>query len=354
MKNVAASSDAFPTQRGFETGDDLNEENFDQLAQTAADRAEWLKLKVDTMLGIGVKKIRMVASPTELKALTGMASGDLALIPLTSSAAGLYVFQEGILPDNDIAKWVYKANDESGLWGRDCVPLLTEGVSRIQFYSSIAALQAVTGQSAGDVALALDSLGRLGLYHYNLDYSGPNIIPYVIKPAAFADVTSGRWVHLFHNYGAYDTDASGNNKWFCPGPGRVVETLESVVTSPSSTTYSDSPSWQDTGLSITKNLVSEDVITLQAIADWSVDPNEALSFRIRVDAPGGGGAIDGSQRTLEAIGANKRMLAMTQARWTAGESGSHTFKLQILVSAGGPYEAKLYAQRSMTGLWIRP
>jgi hypothetical protein len=127
MKNVAASSDAFPTQRGFETGDDLNEENFDQLAQTAADRAEWLKLKVDTMLGIGVKKIRMVTSPTELKALTGMGSGDLALIPLTSSAAGLYVFQEGILPDNDVARWVYKANDESGVWGRDCVPLFASG-----------------------------------------------------------------------------------------------------------------------------------------------------------------------------------------------------------------------------------
>lgn len=228
------------------------------------------------------------------------------------------------------------------------------GVKRVQFFSDIASLQAVTGQSAGDVALAIDSLGRLGIYHYSLSFSGANILPYVVKPAALADGDPGRWVHLFHHYGAFDTDVSGNNKWTYPGPGRVVEVLESIVSSPSSSTYNSGGSWQDTGLSITKTLILGDVVSLTATTVWAATEAEGVQFRLRVDAPGGSATLDGGPHELDPSAANQKNLAHVTGKWTAGESGSHTFKLQILVDAGGPFDAILYAQRAMHGLWIRP
>lgn len=228
------------------------------------------------------------------------------------------------------------------------------GVKRVQFFSDLTSLQAVTGQSAGDVALAIDSLGRLGIYHYSLSFSGPNILPYVVKPAALVDGDPGRWVHFFHHYGAFDTDVSGNNKWTYPGPGRVVEALEAVVTSPSSNVYATSGSWQDIGLEITKTLVAGDVVTLHGLVTWAVDSDEDIQFRLRVENTSGGSVLDGGPVVVDPIAVNKRNQVAITGRWTASESLSHTFKLQMFADAGVPFDTTLYAQRRLSGLWIRP
>src|SRR5574343_272196 len=229
--------------------------------------------------------------------------------------------------------------------------LVTGGVKRIQYFSDIADLRDVTGMTAGDVAVINDTY--LGLYIYDTGVSGAEVYPWFIKPTGVLDGTSGRWRHMFNTFGV--TSATlGSNKWIFNGPGRVVEVLESVVTSPSSTTYADSASWQDVGVSVTKTLAIGDLILLHATSVWAVDTTDTISFRIRVEAPGGNSVLDGPLHEVAPIAANKRNLFHTSGKWTAAENGSHTFKLQILVSAGGPYNATLYAQRGMQGTWVRP
>lgn len=229
--------------------------------------------------------------------------------------------------------------------------LVTGGVKRIQYFSDIADLRDVTGMAAGDVAVVNDTY--LGLYIYDTGVSGAEVYPWFIKPTGVLDGTSGRWRHIFNTFGVNNATL-GNNKWVFNGPGRVVEVLESVVTSPSSNTYSDSASWQDVGVSITKTLVTGDLILLAATVAWAVDADEEVSYRIRVEAPGGNSVLDGTLHEVSPITTTKKNLFHTAGKWTATEDGSHVFKLQILVQAGGPYNATLYAQRGMQGVWVRP
>lgn len=228
---------------------------------------------------------------------------------------------------------------------------LTSGVKRIQYFSDLADLRDVTGMSAGDVSVVNDTY--LGLYVYDAAATGAEVYPWSIKPTGKADIDPGRWRHIFNTFGV--TSATlGDNKWIFNSPGRVVEALEAVVTSPSSNVYSDSASWQDVGLSLTKTLVIGDIIQLAATTVWAVDTTDSVSYRLRVEAPGGNSVLDGSQHEVNPIAANKKNLFHATGKWTAAEVGSHTFKLQILVQAGGSYNATLYAQRALHGLWIRP
>lgn len=128
MKNLTGIASSFPAQRSFETGDDLDEANFDTAFQSAADRAQWLKATVDDMLATGIKKLRIAAGSASLKALTGMVTGDVALIsPVSTSTFGLYVFQAGSLLGSDIEGWAYNASDSSGCWIRDIGFLMALG-----------------------------------------------------------------------------------------------------------------------------------------------------------------------------------------------------------------------------------
>lgn len=128
MKTLTGIASSFPAQRSFETGDDLDEANFDTAFQSAADRAQWLKATVDDMLATGIKKLRIAASSSSLKALTGMVTGDIAFIsPASTSTFGLYVFQAGPPLGSDIAGWAYDANDSSGYWTRDIGFLMALG-----------------------------------------------------------------------------------------------------------------------------------------------------------------------------------------------------------------------------------
>lgn len=240
------------------------------------------------------------------------------------------------------------ANRTKNLFNR-----LAAGVKRIQFYSDLTSLKAVTGQATGDVAIALDGLGRMGLYRYDTAYSGAEISPYYLKPNGFSDGTDGRWVHLFFNYGITDSDDS-LNRWTFNGPGRVVEVAESSTTT-GTVLNNSGATWLDTGLSITKTLKLGDVVEVRGTGDWSVDEIVALfGFRLQVTAPSGAAALDGSTSRLHAMAANKNHLFHVEGKWTAAEAGSHTFKVQALVPDDvNPTEMSLGA-RAIRALWIRP
>lgn len=132
MKNLTGNSASFVAQKSFETGDGLNETNFDAALQSAADRAQYLLVNLgitqETLYNSGIQKIRAVTSSANLKALTGMATGDVALItPASVSTMGLYVFVTTIPLGADIAGWAYDANNSSGYWLRADSPLMVLG-----------------------------------------------------------------------------------------------------------------------------------------------------------------------------------------------------------------------------------
>lgn len=136
MKNLTGASASFVAQRSLETGDELNEANLEEALQSAANRAEFLKARTDDMLSTGIKKIRVVASSTSLKALTGMLVGDVAVIsPASGSTMGLYTFVTGAPPFADKTAWLYASNDATGYWVRDQLALVafdnTDGLAKL-------------------------------------------------------------------------------------------------------------------------------------------------------------------------------------------------------------------------------
>lgn len=229
--------------------------------------------------------------------------------------------------------------------------LLVAGVPRIRYFDDLADLINVTGMTDGAVAVVNDTY--LGLYIYDDSASGAQVYPWFIKPNGVADGDPGRWRHMFNTFGV--TSATlGDNKWLFNGPGRVVEALESVVTSPSSSSYASSGSWQDIGLSITKTLAIGDVVQLHGMTSWVPDSDEDIQFRLRVETTSGSATLDGSPVVVDPINTTKRNQVSVTGTWTAAEALSHTFKMQMFADAGGPFNVTLYAQRRLSGLWVRP
>lgn len=126
MKDLVGASSSFVAQRSLETGDDLDQANLEEVAQSSANRAQYLKAVTDDMLATGIKKIRVAASPASLKALTGMLTGDVAVISPASTLMGLYVFHAGTLL-GDQEDWHYQADNSTGTWKRDIFPFATFG-----------------------------------------------------------------------------------------------------------------------------------------------------------------------------------------------------------------------------------
>ncbi len=85
------------------------------MGQDLADSIGYLNALTGTS---GVVKVRSVTTTGALKALTGMAEGDIALLynfGTTPYAAGLYVFDLGSASPQE-EPWVYTANDATGVW----------------------------------------------------------------------------------------------------------------------------------------------------------------------------------------------------------------------------------------------
>lgn len=133
MKNLTGSPSVFPAQRSLETGDDLDEATIEEAFQDAADRTQYLVQHVAQLENLtlidGVQRLRAVTGSSGLKALSGMATGDVSLITFASpSIGGLFLFKAGdVLPSGDIAGWAYAANDASGVWYRSDSPLMVLG-----------------------------------------------------------------------------------------------------------------------------------------------------------------------------------------------------------------------------------
>jgi hypothetical protein len=81
--------------------------------QGLLDGLQFLNLLTGTT---GVKRLREVASGAALKALTGMATGDLAFATDTGGVFGLYRFKTESPVGSDIADWVYAATSGTGNW----------------------------------------------------------------------------------------------------------------------------------------------------------------------------------------------------------------------------------------------
>lgn len=125
MKDLTGASSLFPDQRAFDTGDELNEANLDDAFQAAADRAEYLKVQVDA-LKVGIKTVRKVTSSANLKALTGMAADEVAIIT-SVGVFGFYKFVATAPAGTDIPILRYDANDSSGYWINVLYPFVTLG-----------------------------------------------------------------------------------------------------------------------------------------------------------------------------------------------------------------------------------
>ena len=55
MKDLVGASSSFVAQRSLETGDDLDQANLEEVAQSSANRAQYLKAVTDDMLATGIK-----------------------------------------------------------------------------------------------------------------------------------------------------------------------------------------------------------------------------------------------------------------------------------------------------------
>jgi hypothetical protein len=81
--------------------------------QGLLDGLQFLNLLTGTT---GVKRLREVATGAALKALTGMATGDLAFVTDTGGVFGLYRFKTESPLGADIADWAYAATSGTGNW----------------------------------------------------------------------------------------------------------------------------------------------------------------------------------------------------------------------------------------------
>jgi len=131
MKNLVDDGSTFPAQESFETGDELNEANFDVAFQSAANRAKWAALKIIGLEALtmadGVKLLRSVATTANLKAIAAPAYKDLALCLATPNAFGLFMYISAPLLPADIAGFAYNSTTATGYWLNVTSPMMVLG-----------------------------------------------------------------------------------------------------------------------------------------------------------------------------------------------------------------------------------
>ena len=72
-------------------GDARNAASVETPFQSLSNRTKYLKDTIEA----GSTKIRLVSSTAALKALTGMTTGDVAMVSTSAAEMGLYVFRTG-------------------------------------------------------------------------------------------------------------------------------------------------------------------------------------------------------------------------------------------------------------------
>lgn len=133
MKDLVDSGSVFPAQRSLETGDELNEANLEEMAQSAANRAEYLKTAVDA-LQVGVKTIRYEQSVTDLKNRVGAAPGQVVMLIDGSRAPRLFMYQNGALAA-DVPGLAYNSTVAAGFWASELYRFTTGTGTALRFDS---------------------------------------------------------------------------------------------------------------------------------------------------------------------------------------------------------------------------
>lgn len=178
--------------------------------------------------------------------------------------------------------------------------LLDGGVRRVQYYSSTAALAAVTGMVNGDVAIVNSTY--LGLYIYDTSNSGAAVLPWFVKPDGYADGTPGRWRHLFHSFGVNASSSLDENRWAIP-VANAMPMAPQFITS-NSTPVTLSGSYQDVGPSLSlASLLAGDVLVIDG--DMTFDPNgssNTATIGIKVGGENGDAVFTDSEVTVIASG----------------------------------------------------
>lgn len=210
---------------------------------------------------------------------------------------------------------------------------LAAGVKRVQFHTSLDALRAVTGMANGDMAIAVDALGRRARYTYDTSYSGADEAPYLIKPAGVADAAPGRWLHEFVYFGISNADETAN-KWPWRGPNAIV--LQEGTTG-LDVELGASASWQTvrsvTGLPLRIN----DVVHLQYIGSASTtNLTGSLDLRLVTVSPSGvvTPVTEQSGTLFDFFAVGKSQLVGVQGRGTLGGSGTYAYRLEAMVPSG--------------------
>lgn len=149
MKSYAGNPSNYPADtKLIDDGDDANATTMSAVLKPIADRTAYLKAFKDSVESAGVTRIRTAASFAAIEAMTGMAEGDLVLLP----AYGLYRYEPLAKPDTMPCglPWVVKPTGAIGGW-MSAALLLSDAALPV---GAAAAGRAVTLDSAGKVPKA--------------------------------------------------------------------------------------------------------------------------------------------------------------------------------------------------------
>jgi len=187
MITTSPDGSTYPAQRTLEDGDEMNGDNFLAVFSDAAQRAEFLKLAIDT-LNAGVKKIRAVASVAAMTGATGMAGGDVVLLANVANL-GIFMYVAGAIIGTNIPGWRYDSTTAAGYWIRLEWPLYNDGVQVVRKVDSLIALKALVGMKNGHLAIYHNG-NFPRLYHFVETGSPPSTITDFLYPA---DDSTGFW-----------------------------------------------------------------------------------------------------------------------------------------------------------------
>lgn len=284
MKNLTGASGSFVAPRSMETGDDLNEANLDEVLQAAANRAEFLKAHVDaleTLTGTtGVKRLRLVSSSAALKALTGMAADDIAMVTSTG-VFGIYKFVASGGTVTDVAAIRYQATDTTGFWINAIYPLVN-----------------FAGGAGGATAQL-----------------NPSVLPVPNRVVS--------WLNFYESGSPLAVDSDGN--------------------------------WQDSGVvSSAISLTEGDKVDVTAHLSVSLD-SASDEFELRLASnDGASAAISGTNIVVSPRNVSAKVPVTLRGQFAAQTTASHTILVQMKGPGGGPIAMTIGAKRSILGTVYRP
>lgn len=230
----------------------------------------------------------------------------------------------------------------------------TTGVKRLRSVSSSAALKALTGMAADDVAM-VTSVSVFGIYKFVSSAPAGSDVGAIRYDATDG---SGFWINAIYSLVTFTGGASGTatrlNASGLAVPNRIVSL---TVVSEASPTYlevaSATGSFDDVGFA-TGNISLQigDIVKIVASGSMTNESSTFVKGRIAVvDPTPTTTGIVGSEMTATATAAYKSPMTMVGS-FTATAAGNHSFKVQLLGSAGNVL--RMYADRYIEALLIRP